>query len=917
MVVEIYQFRLKFLHNINSHNFKNEIMKKILIFLLYFGVWLKADAQNIVQYEYWYDSNYSSSIVVNTSPTSTFDLSTSLTGTSGLTFGLHAVNFRAKDDNGKWSSVITEQFYSTGNFNVVSYEYWFDNDYASKITSSISPTQTYILASAFNTTGIGFGLHALNFRSKDSNGRWSSTIKEHFYASGNLNIDGYEYWFDDNYAAKITNTVAPSQTLILTSNFDTSAAGYGLHALNFRSKDSAGKWSIVIKEFFYKSVGGTQLTNAEYWIDANFANRQPLAFTSSDVVFINQSVLTSNLDDQLHTFNFRMQDQGGKWSVVTSSYFMAQSLIVGYDYWFDDNFAQKTSVAITPTNLLTSQLDFNASTLSNGIHIVHFRAKNNSGKYSSTISQTFTVNITDAYSITASAGSNGSISPNGVTNVTAGLNQVYTITPNTCYQIADVVVDGVSQGAITTYTFTNVTTTHTISATFISSSITYYQDADGDGYGNPAVTVLACVAPIGYVAIGTDCDDTKATIHPGAIDVCYDGIDNDCNGNIDNVGLPGGCIPIVTTLPTATCGSTISNLSVTITASYYVGAQGYRFRVKNLNTNAVQIVDRPVNSFALSNLPGITLGTPYQIDVALKVFNVWQPYYGSPCTVNTPSPLCTIGTQCNTTLTSMTQFVYCTYISNVTGYRFKITNLLTNAVQILDQGLNRFSFSQLANRSFNTQYLIEVALKNTDGNYLPYSTGCTITTPSFPTSEVRLSQCDYTALSNTENFVATLVSGATQYRFLIYNVSLGYSYSIDRPVNTFNLNMFPGLTSGATYSVQVAVKIGSEFGPYGKICNLTTPGGARTVTDVKASNTFNVIAFPNPFAAGFSLAVKTSAQSTIQIRVFDMLGKLIENKNVEASDVENLEIGTNYPSGVYNVIVNQEDNTQTLRVIKR
>jgi hypothetical protein len=449
-------------------------------------------------------------------------------------------------------------------------------------------------------------------------------------------------------------------------------------------------------------------------------------------------------------------------------------------------------------------------------------------------------------------------------------------------------------------------------------NVTYYTDADGDGYGNISFPIISCTgAPLNTVANSTDCNDANAAIHPGAIDVCLDGIDNDCNGNIDNVGLPGGCVPVLTTLPVATCGSTINNLAVTITATYVVGAQGYRFRVKNLNTNAIQIVDRPVNSFALSNLPGITLGTPYQIDVALKFANVWQPFYGAACTVNTPSPLCNIGAQCGTTLTSMTQFVYCTYVPSITGYRFRITKLSDSSVQIFDSGLNRFFFNQLPNRSFNSIYSVEVALKNTDGTYLPYNTGCNISTPNFPTSEVRLSQCDYTALSNTESIVATLVSGATEYRFLIYNVSLGYSFSIDRPVNTFNLNMFTGLTPGTTYSVQVAVKIGGIFGPYGKICNLTTPGGARNVTDVKLSNDFNAIAYPNPFAEGFKLEVKTSAESTIQIRVYDMLGKLVENRNVESSEINNQEVGTNYPSGVYNVIVSQGENTQTLRVIKR
>jgi len=63
--------------------------------------------------------------------------------------------------------------------------------------------------------------------------------------------------------------------------------------------------------------------------------------------------------------------------------------------------------------------------------------------------------------------------------------------------------------------------------------------------------------------------------------------------------------------------------------------------------------------------------------------------------------------------------------------------------------------------------------------------------------------------------------------------------------------------------------------------------------------------------------VKTSSDATIQIKVYDMLGKQIENRNVEVSDIENLQIGARYPSGVYNVILSQGENTKTLRVIKR
>jgi gliding motility-associated-like protein len=62
--------------------------------------------------------------------------------------------------------------------------------------------------------------------------------------------------------------------------------------------------------------------------------------------------------------------------------------------------------------------------------------------------------------------------------------------------------------------------------------ITFYADADGDGFGNPSVTAQACVAPVGYVSNNTDCDDTNAAINTGATEVC-DNIDNNCDTQID------------------------------------------------------------------------------------------------------------------------------------------------------------------------------------------------------------------------------------------------------------------------------------------------------------------------------------------------------------------------------------------------
>jgi len=93
--------------------------------------------------------------------------------------------------------------------------------------------------------------------------------------------------------------------------------------------------------------------------------------------------------------------------------------------------------------------------------IASYTFTNVTGNHS--ISATFAI---DSFSISASAGAHGSISPSGQVSVDYGANQTFTITPATGYHVADVTVDGASQGAITSYTFSNATAAHSISATF-------------------------------------------------------------------------------------------------------------------------------------------------------------------------------------------------------------------------------------------------------------------------------------------------------------------------------------------------------------------------------------------------------------------------------------------------------------------
>ena len=100
------------------------------------------------------------------------------------------------------------------------------------------------------------------------------------------------------------------------------------------------------------------------------------------------------------------------------------------------------------------------------------------------------------------------------------------------------------------------------------------------------------------------------------------------------------------------------------------------------------------------------------------------------------------------------------------------------------------------------------------------------------------------------------------------------------------------------------------------LCTITTTPGATRQT-ASALDIYEVKAYPNPYADTFKLDVNTSSENQVGVRVYDMLGREVEARQASVSNITNLEIGSQYPSGVYNIIVTQGENVKTIRVIKR
>jgi hypothetical protein len=125
------------------------------------------------------------------------------------------------------------------------------------------------------------------------------------------------------------------------------------------------------------------------------------------------------------------------------------------------------------------------------------------------------------YTITTSAGTGGTISPSGAVSVSHGTNRTFTITASSGYTIANVLVDGSSVGALTSFTFTNINSSHTISASFVEG-YTLMVTTTGTGIGEVTTNPSATIYPPGTEVT------LRATKNVSSI---FEGFSGDCTSN--------------------------------------------------------------------------------------------------------------------------------------------------------------------------------------------------------------------------------------------------------------------------------------------------------------------------------------------------------------------------------------------------
>ncbi|UPT71335.1 MAG: T9SS type A sorting domain-containing protein [Flavobacterium sp. JAD_PAG50586_2] len=389
------------------------------------------------------------------------------------------------------------------------------------------------------------------------------------------------------------------------------------------------------------------------------------------------------------------------------------------------------------------------------------------------------------------------------------------------------------------------------------------------------------------------------------------------------------------------CGSTSVLTSVNsriFAANTVTQATLYRYRVAVSSApSSYFYAETTYPSFRLTDVVGLTpaYGTTYNVEIQNEFLisgNTVTSAYGTLCSVTTQAVAnITVATnQCSQTLAAVNSKIYINGVQGATMYTYRIAKQSApTQYGYIETPYSNFRLtapltSGSVTIEHNTVYLVAVSVTTANGAS-NFNGECEITTPGGPMTTIQASQCgdDETPYQiptkSTKVYATDYVSGAT-YTFRLEQYSgatlIDTNYATS-PINYFDCNMFTGddaLLPNTSYHVYVAINYYGA-GEFDHDCVVRTPTALKQEDNLITE--FKAMAYPNPFANNFMIDVKSSSESSINLKVYDMIGRLIEQKEVRVSDLETTTLGDRYPSGVYNVVVSQENTIQTVRVVKR
>ncbi len=291
---------------------------------------------------------------------------------------------------------------------------------------------------------------------------------------------------------------------------------------------------------------------------------------------------------------------------------------------------------------------------------------------------------------------------------------------------------------------------------------------------------------------------------------------------------------------------------------------------------------------------------------------------------------------CPITLVDLDDLLKCDMITGATNYRYRAINGTDTLKYTRPIGDNKFKMTWL-NPYPQPNKTYDIQVKAYMGGWGSYGTVCQVTTPgSLPTTELKSQYCPITLVNMKDNLYCNPVYGAQKYRYRAINGQDTSYYTRWWASALFHMNwLIPQVQTSTTYDVQVCVKSGGVWGPYGSVCQVTTAPSFRlghdmnTNEDIQSnissfgSGNYEVLAYPNPSKQNQSIDIEIfgngNSITPVQVYLYDVFGNIVSSENILYSDggiVTRLNTEGKLAKGLYllKIIIDDETLQQKLTI---
>ena len=298
----------------------------------------------------------------------------------------------------------------------------------------------------------------------------------------------YTLVMDQSYAVSATFEKIPDVPVVMFQNDFEDVAGdsFPFHGWTVKVQDTSSTW----KQYTYYSWKNEGNDSKHAYISNDWKGAQ-------DEYLISPAVDLSGTRDGVLTFDFAYGEYGIKNKTFTAT---VEASTDGGKTWnaiwnFQDSYTgqQASNYIISGSAEVPVPAEYNVDGVQFAFRYVHPN-EDTTGQLAIDNVKLMAVEdgpVAQKYTITATAGEGGSITPAGEVSVKEGASQTFAIAAQEGYAIADVLVDGQSVGAVDSYTFENVTANHTIAAVFTrtASDVQFDNDFESESFPGHGWTV--------------------------------------------------------------------------------------------------------------------------------------------------------------------------------------------------------------------------------------------------------------------------------------------------------------------------------------------------------------------------------------------------------------------------------------------